>query len=108
MLTNGNQVEIVLRNMSFQESPRTSEEEGAFYMQCRAAYLAVFKSSLTNISSKQQLCLGKLTSDCWSLLKSLLVRQLLACQCLCPVGFPIIKETESLVNLHVISTTYNV
>lgn len=25
-------------------------------MQCRAAYLAVFKSSLTNISSKQQLC----------------------------------------------------
>ncbi|KAM4548216.1 EF-hand calcium-binding domain-containing protein 7 [Odontesthes bonariensis] len=41
--------------MSFQESPRHSEEE-AFYMQCRAAYLAVFRSSLTNITSKQQLC----------------------------------------------------
>ncbi|XP_072245201.1 phosphoglucomutase-1 isoform X3 [Leuresthes tenuis] len=41
--------------MSFQESPRLSEEE-AFYMQCRAAYLAVFRSSLTNIASKQQLC----------------------------------------------------
>ncbi|XP_028259706.1 EF-hand calcium-binding domain-containing protein 7 [Parambassis ranga] len=42
--------------MSFQESPRPSDEEEAFYMQCRAAYLAVFRSSLTNISSKQQLC----------------------------------------------------
>ncbi|CAG5863426.1 unnamed protein product [Menidia menidia] len=41
--------------MSFQESPRHSEEE-SFYMQCRAAYLAVFRSSLTNITSKQQLC----------------------------------------------------
>uniref|UniRef100_A0A7N8XUG0 EF-hand calcium binding domain 7 n=1 Tax=Mastacembelus armatus TaxID=205130 RepID=A0A7N8XUG0_9TELE len=41
--------------MSFQESPRPSEEE-AFYTQCRAAYLTVFRSSLTNITSKQQLC----------------------------------------------------
>uniref|UniRef100_A0A671W639 EF-hand calcium-binding domain-containing protein 7 n=1 Tax=Sparus aurata TaxID=8175 RepID=A0A671W639_SPAAU len=30
--------------------------EEAFYMHCRAAYLAVFRSSLTNIASKQQLC----------------------------------------------------
>ncbi|XP_069560881.1 EF-hand calcium-binding domain-containing protein 7 [Brachyistius frenatus] len=42
--------------MSFRESPRPSDEEEAFYMQCRAAYLAVFRSSLTNIASKQQLC----------------------------------------------------
>uniref|UniRef100_I3JQE7 EF-hand calcium-binding domain-containing protein 7 n=1 Tax=Oreochromis niloticus TaxID=8128 RepID=I3JQE7_ORENI len=42
--------------MSFQESPRPSEEDEAFYMQCRAAYLAVFRSSLTNITSKQHLC----------------------------------------------------
>uniref|UniRef100_A0A665ULQ0 EF-hand domain-containing protein n=1 Tax=Echeneis naucrates TaxID=173247 RepID=A0A665ULQ0_ECHNA len=43
--------------MSFQESPRPSDdEEEAFYMQCRAAYLAVFRSSLANIASKQQLC----------------------------------------------------
>nr|XP_020458468.1 EF-hand calcium-binding domain-containing protein 7 [Monopterus albus] len=45
--------------MYFQESPRASDEEGAFYMQSRAAYLAVFNSSLTNITSKQQLCRGK-------------------------------------------------
>ncbi|XP_070764430.1 EF-hand calcium-binding domain-containing protein 7 [Enoplosus armatus] len=42
--------------MSFQESPRPSDEEEAFYVQCRAAYLSVFRSSLTNIASKQQLC----------------------------------------------------
>ncbi|XP_029003390.1 EF-hand calcium-binding domain-containing protein 7 [Betta splendens] len=41
--------------MSFQESPRTEEDE-AFYAQCRAAYLAILRSSLTNITSKQQLC----------------------------------------------------
>uniref|UniRef100_A0A8C6Q9I6 Phosphoglucomutase 1 n=1 Tax=Nothobranchius furzeri TaxID=105023 RepID=A0A8C6Q9I6_NOTFU len=41
--------------MAFQDSSRPSEEE-AFYVQCRAAYLAVFRSSLTNITSKQQLC----------------------------------------------------
>ncbi|XP_041861216.1 EF-hand calcium-binding domain-containing protein 7 [Melanotaenia boesemani] len=38
------------------ESPRPSDDKEAFYMQCRAAYLALFKSSLTNITSKQQLC----------------------------------------------------
>ncbi|KAK2908122.1 EF-hand calcium-binding domain-containing protein 7-like isoform X1 [Channa argus] len=42
--------------MSLEESPRPSDEEETFYMQCRAAYLAVFRSSLTNITSKQQLC----------------------------------------------------
>lgn len=42
--------------MSLQESPRPSDEEEAFYLQCRAAYLSVFRSSLTNIASKQQLC----------------------------------------------------
>ncbi|KAL6108265.1 efcab7 [Pungitius sinensis] len=42
--------------MSFQESPRPSDEEEAFYVHCRAAYLSLFKSSLTNIASKQQLC----------------------------------------------------
>lgn len=46
--------------MSFQESPRAADEEEAFYIQCRAAYLAVFRSSLTNIASRQQLCRGKL------------------------------------------------
>lgn len=34
-----------------------SYEEEAFYRSCRAAYLAVFKSSLENIKSKEQLCL---------------------------------------------------
>ncbi|XP_008404383.1 EF-hand calcium-binding domain-containing protein 7 [Poecilia reticulata] len=42
--------------MSFQESTRPSDDDEVFYMQCRAAYLAVFRSSLSNISSKQQLC----------------------------------------------------
>ncbi|NWY03009.1 EFCB7 protein, partial [Nothoprocta ornata] len=32
-------------------------EEEIFYMNCRAAYLTVFKSSLENIKSKEQLCL---------------------------------------------------
>ncbi|KAI1892113.1 hypothetical protein AGOR_G00150620 [Albula goreensis] len=32
-------------------------EEETFYMNCRAAYLAVLKSSLVNITSKEQLCL---------------------------------------------------
>ncbi|XP_060934507.1 EF-hand calcium-binding domain-containing protein 7 [Limanda limanda] len=40
--------------MSVQESHRDEEED--FYTQCRASYLAVFKSSLSNITSKQQLC----------------------------------------------------
>uniref|UniRef100_A0A3Q2SP10 EF-hand calcium-binding domain-containing protein 7 n=1 Tax=Fundulus heteroclitus TaxID=8078 RepID=A0A3Q2SP10_FUNHE len=42
--------------MSSQESSRPSDEDELFYTQCRAAYLAVFRSSLANISSKQQLC----------------------------------------------------
>lgn len=45
------------------ESPRTKKfpltEEEIFYMNCRAAYLTVFKSSLENIISKEQLYLGK-------------------------------------------------
>lgn len=45
--------------MSLQESFRTPDEEETFYLHCRAAYLSVFKSSLMNISSKQQLCRGK-------------------------------------------------
>ncbi|MBN3316129.1 EFCB7 protein, partial [Atractosteus spatula] len=32
-------------------------EEETFYRNCRAAYLAVFRSSLVNISSKEELCL---------------------------------------------------
>uniref|UniRef100_A0A3Q3VL63 EF-hand calcium-binding domain-containing protein 7 n=1 Tax=Mola mola TaxID=94237 RepID=A0A3Q3VL63_MOLML len=42
--------------MSFQKPVRPSDEDESFYVHCRAAYLAAFKSSLTNISSKQQLC----------------------------------------------------
>lgn len=45
--------------MSLQESARTPDEDEAFYLHCRAAYLSVFKSSLMNISSRQQLCRGK-------------------------------------------------
>lgn len=48
---------------SLSESPRTKKypltEEEIFYMNCRAAYLTVFKSSLENIISKDQLYLGK-------------------------------------------------
>ncbi|XP_067582496.1 EF-hand calcium-binding domain-containing protein 7 isoform X6 [Pseudorca crassidens] len=44
------------------ESPRSKKfpltEEEIFYMNCRAAYLTVFKSSLDNIISKDQLCLA--------------------------------------------------
>lgn len=43
------------------QSPRTKKysltEEKIFYMNCRAAYLTVFKSSLENIISKDQLYL---------------------------------------------------
>ncbi|XP_057696823.1 EF-hand calcium-binding domain-containing protein 7 isoform X2 [Corythoichthys intestinalis] len=42
--------------MSYLDSSEATDEEETFYMQCRAAYLSVFKSSLTNISSKQELC----------------------------------------------------
>ncbi|XP_073935988.1 EF-hand calcium-binding domain-containing protein 7 isoform X2 [Castor canadensis] len=44
------------------ESPRTKKclltEEETFYMNCRAAYLTIFKSSLENIISKDQLYLA--------------------------------------------------
>ncbi|XP_016063934.1 PREDICTED: EF-hand calcium-binding domain-containing protein 7 [Miniopterus natalensis] len=47
---------------SLSESPRTKKfpltEEEIFYMNCRAAYLTVFKSSLENIISKDQLYLA--------------------------------------------------
>lgn len=55
-----------LASMSAQESVRPSDENEAFYLHCRAAYLAVLGSSLTNISSKQQLCRGKQTSSCFT------------------------------------------
>ncbi|XP_077390552.1 EF-hand calcium-binding domain-containing protein 7 isoform X2 [Festucalex cinctus] len=42
--------------MSYLFTPETPDEEETFYMQCRAAFLSVFRSSLTNISSKQELC----------------------------------------------------
>ncbi|XP_076026273.1 EF-hand calcium-binding domain-containing protein 7 [Genypterus blacodes] len=42
--------------MSSQDSPRVCDDEESFYTHCRAAYLAVFRSSLTNIASKHQLC----------------------------------------------------
>ncbi|XP_068175235.1 EF-hand calcium-binding domain-containing protein 7 [Antennarius striatus] len=54
MLANGDR--CIFPNMSFQESTRTSDGEESFYTQCRAAYRAVFRSSLTNITSEQQLC----------------------------------------------------
>ncbi|KAK2494932.1 hypothetical protein MC885_014817 [Smutsia gigantea] len=45
------------------ENPRTKKcpltEEEIFYKNCRAAYLTVFKSSLENIISKDQLYLGR-------------------------------------------------
>lgn len=46
--------------MSSQDSSRVCDEEEAFYTHCRAAYLAVFRSSLTNIASKHQLCRGEI------------------------------------------------
>ncbi|XP_074858558.1 EF-hand calcium-binding domain-containing protein 7 isoform X2 [Carettochelys insculpta] len=47
---------MVLSESSQAKKSLYSEEE-IFYMNCRAAYLAVFKSSLENIKSKEQLCL---------------------------------------------------
>ncbi|KAF6109712.1 hypothetical protein HJG60_010932 [Phyllostomus discolor] len=50
------------QNSTLSESPRTKKfpltEEEIFYMNCRAAYLSVFKSSLENIISKDQLYLA--------------------------------------------------
>ncbi|XP_019731056.1 EF-hand calcium-binding domain-containing protein 7 isoform X2 [Hippocampus comes] len=42
--------------MSYLDSSEVADEEETFYMQCRAAFLSVFRSSLTNISSKKELC----------------------------------------------------
>ncbi|KAM9324654.1 EF-hand calcium-binding domain-containing protein 7 [Gastrophryne carolinensis] len=40
------------------ESPKAqANEEESFYMKCRATYLTIFKSSLDNITDKNQLCL---------------------------------------------------
>lgn len=58
------------------ESPRSKKflltEEEIFYMNCRAAYLTVFKSSLDNIISKDQLYLGNFFYQvfliCWKLI----------------------------------------
>ncbi|XP_037761901.1 EF-hand calcium-binding domain-containing protein 7 isoform X3 [Chelonia mydas] len=46
----------ILSESSQAKKSQYSEEE-SFYMNCRAAYLAVFKSSLENIKSKEQLYL---------------------------------------------------
>ncbi|XP_067391643.1 EF-hand calcium-binding domain-containing protein 7 isoform X1 [Emydura macquarii macquarii] len=46
----------ILSESSQAKKLQYSDEE-TFYMNCRAAYLAVFKSSLENIKSKEQLCL---------------------------------------------------
>ncbi|XP_029474777.1 EF-hand calcium-binding domain-containing protein 7 isoform X2 [Rhinatrema bivittatum] len=40
-----------------EEKKAQSTEEEIFYVACRAAYLTVFRSSLENIASKEQLCL---------------------------------------------------
>ncbi|XP_051929392.1 EF-hand calcium-binding domain-containing protein 7 isoform X2 [Hippocampus zosterae] len=42
--------------MSYLDSSEVADEEETFYLQCRAAFLSVFRSSLTNISSKKELC----------------------------------------------------
>ncbi|XP_038268324.1 phosphoglucomutase-1 isoform X3 [Dermochelys coriacea] len=49
--------EKTILSESSQEKKSQYSEEESFYMNCRAAYLAVFKSSLENIKSKEQLCL---------------------------------------------------
>lgn len=51
--------EKVVHPESSQAKKSQHAEEAAFYMNCRAAYLAVLKSSLENIKSKEQLRLGK-------------------------------------------------
>ncbi|XP_061489281.1 EF-hand calcium-binding domain-containing protein 7 isoform X2 [Rhineura floridana] len=48
--------QTTLLEISQAERSQNYEEE-TFYKNCRAAYLAVFKSSLENIKSKEQLCL---------------------------------------------------
>ncbi|KFQ01103.1 EF-hand calcium-binding domain-containing protein 7 isoform X2 [Haliaeetus albicilla] len=50
-------VQKVMRLESSQGKKSQHAEEAIFYMNCRAAYLTVFKSSLENIKSKEQLSL---------------------------------------------------
>uniref|UniRef100_A0A8C3TU64 EF-hand calcium binding domain 7 n=1 Tax=Catharus ustulatus TaxID=91951 RepID=A0A8C3TU64_CATUS len=54
--TPGNQKATHSENSQGKKSQHA--EEAIFYMNCRAAYLTVFKSSLENIKSKEQLSLG--------------------------------------------------
>uniref|UniRef100_A0A673LXQ9 EF-hand calcium-binding domain-containing protein 7 n=1 Tax=Sinocyclocheilus rhinocerous TaxID=307959 RepID=A0A673LXQ9_9TELE len=42
--------------ISHGSTPSARSEEERFYMKCRAAYLSVFRSSLVNMTSKDQLC----------------------------------------------------
>ncbi|KAH0618541.1 hypothetical protein JD844_017854 [Phrynosoma platyrhinos] len=49
--------EQTVSSESFNSQRSQNYEEEIFYKNCRAAYLAVFKSSLENIKSKEQLCL---------------------------------------------------
>ncbi|XP_062437494.1 EF-hand calcium-binding domain-containing protein 7 isoform X2 [Rhea pennata] len=57
----GNNASLSVQKVTHTESSRAKKsqhsEEEIFYMNCRAAYLAVLKSSLENIKSKEQLCL---------------------------------------------------
>ncbi|KFO82245.1 EF-hand calcium-binding domain-containing protein 7 [Cuculus canorus] len=50
-------VQKVTHSGSFQGKKSQHAEEADFYLNCRAAYLTVFKSSLENIKSKEQLIL---------------------------------------------------
>ncbi|XP_076976841.1 EF-hand calcium-binding domain-containing protein 7 isoform X2 [Tamandua tetradactyla] len=58
----GTEATFSSQKSTLSESSRTKKfpltEEEIFYMNCRAAYLTVFKSSLENIISKDQLYLG--------------------------------------------------
>ncbi|XP_047422193.1 EF-hand calcium-binding domain-containing protein 7 [Sciurus carolinensis] len=58
----GSDATFTSQKSTLSESPRTKKfpltEEEIFYMNCRAAYLTLFKSSLDNIISKDQLCLA--------------------------------------------------
>nr|KAF6504807.1 EF-hand calcium binding domain 7 [Rousettus aegyptiacus] len=59
----GSDAAFSTQKSTLSESPQTKKfpltEEEIFYMNCRAAYLTVFKSSLEHIISKEQLYLGK-------------------------------------------------
>lgn len=59
----GSDAALGTQNPLLSGSPRTKKfpltEQEVFYMNCRAAYLTIFKSSLENIISKDQLYLDK-------------------------------------------------